>query len=96
MSILGPLRGIRAETIEVELDSYVPEDVWRALGPVDFEVVFREREFNEGFRGYPMFADCVRVKERRGPACSKRSMGAPSHFFSASAFSLASTHGIKD
>jgi hypothetical protein len=47
LSILTPLKAIRAGAIEVEVNVEVPDQVWKTLGPVDFKVTTKERQFNE-------------------------------------------------
>ncbi|KAF1999856.1 hypothetical protein P154DRAFT_522939 [Amniculicola lignicola CBS 123094] len=47
LSILGPLRSINAQTLEVELNAEVPDEIWELLGPVKLTTFVRERPFND-------------------------------------------------
>lgn len=40
--------------MEVELSIGLPEEVVHLLGPVNYEIGFRERPFNEVFRRQPL------------------------------------------
>lgn len=47
LSILQPLKRVRADTIEVELNVQVPEKIWEILKPVNLTAKYYERPFNE-------------------------------------------------
>jgi hypothetical protein len=50
LACLEPLKAIRAARMEVELNMKLPDEVVHALGPVEYEVVFRDRPFDEMYR----------------------------------------------
>ncbi|KAF2688149.1 hypothetical protein K458DRAFT_385719 [Lentithecium fluviatile CBS 122367] len=54
LSILKPLKAIRSSRMEVELNIELPKEVVHLLGPVNYEIAFRERPFNEVFRRLPL------------------------------------------
>ncbi|KAF2444645.1 hypothetical protein P171DRAFT_431447 [Karstenula rhodostoma CBS 690.94] len=50
LACLEPLKAVRAAKMVVELNMTLPGEVVNALGPVEYEVVFRDRPFNEMYR----------------------------------------------
>jgi hypothetical protein len=62
LSILKPLKAIRSDEIEVELNIKLPEEIVQLLGPVNYKIRYRKRPFNEVFRRLPL-SDSVELEE---------------------------------
>lgn len=54
LAFLEPLKAVRAYKLKVELNWKLPTEVIRLLGPVEYDIVFRERPFDEHFRSWSL------------------------------------------
>lgn len=71
VSILAPLKDIRAGKIEVEVNIELSDEVVHLLGPIDFQITFRNRPFNDDLRRFPFGVDSVKPEKnnRTGKRC---------------------------